>query len=157
VIEKHYFDEVPLKACDWMSLLEYLSPNFGTVSRSRLLLQSIIEHPLVMLSLINISAVPHQLSEDLAFVTGVNIGYKDLRDFIGAFHCLLSLLTQGIYSIGLSNIGVYDFIEVESVNFDWQPDDVMIVPLQDEVVVGVGESVEGSCKGAGFKPLAEVV
>lgn len=34
---------------------------------------------------------------------------------------------------------------------------MVVVPLQDEVVVGVDESIESCSKGACFKPVAKVV
>lgn len=44
------------------------------------------------------------------------------------------------------------FVEFESVDFDGESDQFVVVPPQAEVVVGVGQSAEGGDEGPCFEP-----
>lgn len=67
-------------------------------------------------------------------------GAKISRYLIRAFDSLLSLLRKKIYFVLSECIQIQDRIELKRVNLYWQPDKLIVVPLQDQVVVRIRKS-----------------
>lgn len=60
---------------------------------------------------------------------------KGFGDLVRALDCLLSLLGKQVDFVLFEDIEIKDGIELKRIYLDGQPDKLIVIPLQDQVVV----------------------
>lgn len=132
VVEEGQLQVRKAEACLLILLLDYLGSDLGL----ELVQQLLLSQP--------------------AIVTLLHLIDEGLGDLVGPFNRFLGLFGQYINSVGLESVGIDNFVELEGVDLDGEADEFLVVPLEDEVVVGAGECADSLHKGARVEVRAEI-